>query len=336
MSHRKPLWKAAPFRFAAAALLAAVIVAACGVTVALAATVNVRIETPERTIFSGPVTLNTRSVVDTGGVSYAESNNVMSALVGAAQIGAFPLAVSYSGYGAFINSIDGEWPVWAPDTPWYWVLRVNGAFAEEGPSAFALKNGDTVLEYAGADTASPTVAVAPSVVVVGSTARIVAEQLDSNGVASPLAGATVHVGSRVATSDAEGAVLLPMNQVGVFGVRVEKTGFIRSGLSSMSVRYATAFTRFSADKNSVRSGATVTLGGTLACNGKGFSGRSVWLYTKKKGSSVWVGGAGVATNSAGKFSLKVRPRKSTSYKVVFAGDPTHVSATSATKLVTVR
>lgn len=122
----------------------------------------------------------------------------------------------------------------------------------------------------------------------------------------------------------------------MFGVRVEKAGFIRSGLSSLSVRYVTAFTHFAANKSTVRSGASVTLGGTLASNGKGFSGSSVRLYSQTKGSKVWVAGAGVTTNSAGRFSLQIKPRKSTSYKVVFAGDSTHLSATSATKLVTVR
>jgi hypothetical protein len=336
MSKRMPLSKAAPLRLVAA-LLAAAIMVGSGATVALAATpvVSVRVEGSNSALFQQSVPVGTSVITDTDHATHAETANALTAVDVAARLGGFPYEVTNSAYGLYVSSVNGELPVPAPPYPG-WLYRVNGALLSVGADQITLKNGDSVLWYYGTYDASPTVAVAPSVVTAGRNAKIVAKQLDPNGLASPLVGATVHVGSRVATSDAEGAVSLPMNEVGVFGVRVEKAGFIRSGLSSLSVRYATAFTRFALSKSAIRSGATVTVSGTLASNGKAFSGRRVRVYYRKKGSSKWVASTRATTSSAGKFSLKVKPKKSTYYKVVFAGDSTHLSTTSATKLLTVR
>jgi hypothetical protein len=113
------------------------------------------------------------------------------------------------------------------------------------------------------------------------------------------------VGSHVLTSDANGVVRLKMNAAGTFGVRVAKDGCIRSALSTLNVRYGASFTAFGANKSSVRAGTIVTLAGRLASSGTALAGRTVRLLIRY-------------------------------FKVVFAGDSSHLSATSATKLVRVR
>jgi hypothetical protein len=297
--------------------------------------VSVRIEGANAALFHQTVSVGTVAMTDTDGAPHTLSGNAMAAIGEASRMGAFPYEIKDYGFSLMLTSFNGEqqdltepWPGWN--------YRVNGVSLGVGADQTPVKNGDSVLWYYGTYDASPTVAVVPSVVVAGTTARIVAQQLDLNGVASPLEGATVRVGSRSFNSGADGSVAVAMNEVGAYGVRVEKRGYIRSATSSMDVRYRTAFSRFSASKSRVRPRATVTLRGALASDGSDAAGRSVRLQYKKKGSRAWVSSTRATANAGGAFSFKVRPRKSTYYRVVYAGDSTHLSANSAAKLVTVR
>jgi hypothetical protein len=317
------------------AMAVAIVAAAAGS--AFAATVNVRIETPERTIFAGPVTLGASTVIDEGGVAHVESNNAMSALERAAQWGAFPLAASYSQYGAFIDAIDGVEPIYTAESPDYWVLRINGAESATGASGATLKNGDTVLEYAGADTASPTAALVPApYVAVNSTATITAEQLDPSGVASVLADAAVYAGSKTATSGPSGTAGFRFATPGDYGVRVDRDGYIRSALSVLHVRYATSISALKASKTSVKRGAKVTFSGTITGVGKAASGRIVMLVTCKRGSKSWIGIVSSKAGSTGGFKFSVKVSKSSYYRAVFVGDDQFGVATGASRLITVR
>lgn len=336
MSQRSSLWRA-PARVLAAVLTVAALAGLSAATAigAPAPRVSVRIEGQNSTVFQGPVTVGTYGILDTGGVAHDAGGTALAAVESAARIGSFAYQVDDMSFGLYLSSINGELPVYTDPYPG-WLYRVNGVSLPVGAADAVLKDGDSVLWYYGAWDASPTVAVAPRVVTAGASARIVAQQLDPDGVASPLEGATVRVGSRAFTSGADGSVTVPMSEVGAYGVRVEKPGFIRSAVSLMDVRYTTAFSRFSASKSRVRPRATVTLRGALASDGSDAAGRPVRLQYKKKGSRTWVASTRATTNASGAFSFKVKPRRSTYYRVVYAGDATHLSATSTAKLVTVR
>jgi hypothetical protein len=336
VSNRTSAWKV-PQRVAAAVLVA-VAVAAFGVAPAFATpapVVSVRVEGSSATLFDRSVSVGTSVMSDTSDAPHTESGNAMAAVDVAARLGAFPYEITDSSFGLYVSSIAGELPGSAPDYPG-WLYRVNGVSLLVGADHATLKTGDSVLWYYGTYDASPTVAVFKSAVGVGTTATITAEQLDPNGVVSPLAGATVHVGSHVLTSDANGLVRLKMNAAGTFGVRVAKDGCIRSALSTLNVRYGASFTAFGASKSSIRAGTIVTLTGRLASSGTALAGRTVRLLIRRAGSSIWVASASAKTGSNGRFTIRVRPPKSTYFKVVFAGDSSHLSATSATKLVRVR
>jgi hypothetical protein len=194
-----------------------------------------------------------------------------------------------------------------------------------------------VLWYYGVYDASPTVAVvSASAVAVGSSATIVAKQLDPSGVASPLPGATVYVGSFVATSDAEGKVTVPMTKCADYGVRVEKDGYVRSALTMVHARYKASFSGFSTNKPVIRRGGKATLIGKLSVSGKTVTGRTVTLMHRKKGTTTWLTGQRTTTAANGRFAFKVAPIRSTEYRAVFAGNAQCSVASSSAKLVTVR
>jgi hypothetical protein len=198
-----------------------------------------------------------------------------------------------------------------------------------------------VLWYNGTDDTSPTVAVlSHSTVIKGTSATIYAKQLDKNGKASPLPGATVYVGSRVATSNAQGKVVMPMPRVGDFGVRVEKDGLIRSATTMLHVRCRTSVSNLWASKTSIyyrhyrHRTAKITLAGRLGVSG----GRRVNLYYRTVGMRGYAYKTHAYVRSSGIFvfnNVKV-PRKTTYFKVVFPGDSEGAPSASRSKRIKVR
>jgi hypothetical protein len=338
MSSRTPSKISTPARIVSTIVLTVALLGALATTALATAapSVSVRVEGAQRTVFNAVTSAGAATITDSDGATHAMSGNPICALDSAAQLGAFPYVAENGSLGLYVSSINAELPVASPPYPG-WLFRVNGARVDVGADQVALHSGDSVLWYYGTWDASPTVAAVPAAAVaVGSSATIVAEQLDPNGVASPLPGATVHVGSVVATSDAEGKVVVPMTKYGNFGVRVEKDGCIRSALAMVHVRYAASFPRFSANKSIIRRRAKVTLIGKLSLSGKAAARRTVTLMHRKKGTTAWVTGQRTTTAANGWFAFKVSPARSTQYKVVFLANSQFSRGTTKVKLITVR
>lgn len=193
----------------AATLLVAMFAASAGTAFASDPTVSIRVEGQNATLFNGTAPVGTSVITDTGTATHTMSGNAMCALDVAADRGAFPYEVVNSAFGLYVSSVDNELPVPSPPYPG-WMVRVNGVMPSVGADQVALHSGDSVLWYYGTYDASPTVAALPaSTVTVGSSAVVIAKQLDAAGAATPLAGATVYVGSRTATSAADGRASSP-------------------------------------------------------------------------------------------------------------------------------
>ena len=303
---------------------------------AFAASVTVRVEGAQRTYYAGPAALDSRSVLDSTDVAHVESNNALSMLDAAAQVGAVPYVLDNTAYGLYVSSIGGELPVLSPPYPG-WNYRVNGAYAMVAASEYSLKAGDSVLWYYGTYDASPTVAKVPaSYVPVNTTATVTSEQLDPGGLASILPTACVVVGSRTATSAIDGSAGFHMSAPGDYGVRVEKDGFIRSALEILRVRYTTNFSAFSADKSKVKRGHRDTLSGQLSGVGKTPSGRRVDLLARKAGSRTWSVSSHTTTSRSGAFQFSPKVSRLTYYRVSFAGDSVFGPSTSPVLTIGVR
>lgn len=307
------------------------------VSAAFAATAGVRVEGAQRTYFDGSVPLDTRRVVDSSGVAHSQSMTPLSTLDWAAQRGGFPFVLDSMSFGLFVSSIGGELPVWDPPYPG-WQYRVNGVSPSVGASAYTLKAGDEVLWYYGAWDASPTVAVVPAKYVpVNSTATITAKQLSPQGAASALSGASVNVGRTAAVSGSDGTVKIKLTAPGDYTVRVAKDGYIRSAPKVVRVRYTTKFSSLKVSKTKVKKGTTVKLTGKLQGVAKIPAGRRVYLYSRTAGTSKWKKVTSKLTSTSGAFSFSVKPKKSTYYRVKYAGDKTFAAASpSASRLVRVR
>jgi hypothetical protein len=124
--------------------------------------------------------------------------------------------------------------------------------------------------------------------------------------------------------------------VGDYGVRVEKGGCIRSAVSTVRVRNATSIAGPTVSRPSIRRGATSVLRGVLAAGSSKLAGRTVTLWHRAKGSTVWVAGRSATTGALGAAAFTVKPGLSTYYRLAYAGSNTFAPATSASVLVTVR
>ena len=305
---------------------------------------RVRVEGAGGTLFDSVRTVGATTFTDSRGASFDVTTGPtpLSALALAARLGGFPFLVKDYGSAIFVDSANDEVPGPAPDYDG-WMFRLNGSETKPGNSgdyysadSVALHAGDEVLWYYGAWDASPTVARPSSKLVrLGQSLKVTAEQLDQHGVASPLAGAVVRVGSRVATSAVNGAVSLPMTAVGDYGVRVEKAGCIRSALVTVHVRKPAAFAGPAASAAVVPRGSSAVVSAVLSGGVSGLAGKSVRLWHRTAGTSVWVAGQVRNTRSAGAVRFTVAPSRSMYYRFAFAGDGTYAPCTSASKLVTV-
>ena len=297
--------------------------------------VTIRVEGSSATLFTGVRAVRSTTIADSTGRKHEIAANPLAALDLAARIGAFPYVVKESAWGLGVDSVNGELPVPADPYPG-WMYRVNGVSLPVGANVATLAVGDEVLWYYGTWDASPTVAQpSAKLVKVGRSLRVTAKQLDMQGVGSALSGATVHVGSRVATSGPNGDVTLPMNAVGDYGVRVEKAGCIRSALVTVRVRRPAALDRPAASATIVAHGSSAVVSTVLASGATKLAGKSVRLWHRAAGTAVWIAGQIKTTGLAGGVGFTVTPSRSTYYRIAFAGDGTYAPVTSAPKLVVV-
>lgn len=298
--------------------------------------VHVRVEGAARTVFSADVTPQSVVMTDSDGGMHPMDGNALWALGSAARQGGFPYVLKDSSYGLYIDSVAGELPVPLPPYPG-WLYRVNGVSAMVGADQYALSAGDDVLWYYGAYDASPAVVAVPSEpVVTGSVVTITARQLDPTGVASPLPGATVHVGSSALTADALGQVSYTPSVAGDVPVRAESPGCIRSATSTLRVREVSRLAGASAKTRRIRVGSTYVFRSTLRSQGSALSKRSVKVYARKPGSSKWKLVARKTTDARGRISARLRPRSTTYYRAVWDGDATRLGSIGATYKITVK
>lgn len=92
----------------------------------------------------------------------------------------------------------------------------------------------------------------------------------------------------------------------------------------------------SASPSSVRRGGSSTVSGKMNGNGCGIGGKPVGLYGRTGTSGDFRLLATTKTGSDGSFTFPAqKPTQTTSYKTMFAGDPSHDAAASNVVTVTV-
>jgi hypothetical protein len=304
---------------------------------ATASNVHVRIEGQGGTVCDRyeNVTAQTASLSD--GTTLATGPSLLGALVIAARLGGFAYRIDPSGYGPSLASIAGQDDV-AVD-PWPgWMYRVNGAAPAYSIDKVVLKSSDDVLFFYGVwGETTPTVAVVSSTAIAsGTTLTVTAKQIDEQGNRSLLSGATVHVGSLTATSAADGTARFRLTTTGDYGVRVEKTGYVRSALTTVRVLKPTAIKSLKVSARDVEVGAVPVVSGVLASGSTKLAARSVRIEHRAANSTKWVAGQTKLTNKAGAVRFSVKPLRTTYYRITFAGNGTYAPVTSARVLVTIR
>jgi hypothetical protein len=324
-----------PSRLVAVSLvLFAVVLAAVPAFGSSVGPVSVRVEGASRTLFNRVIAVNSTTITDSSAATHAVDPSPMAALAAAARLGGFPyVAKNYSGWGLYLGSVAGDVATGSAG----WLYRVNGASLPFACDQAPLAAGDRVLWYYGTYDASPTVVVPASTLLrAGQILTVTAEQLDMDGVASPLAGATVHVGSRTAVSKANGTATFLMSAAGRYSVRAEKAGCIRSAVVSVKVRKRTAFRSLAVSDTGIEVGARSIVSATLVSGATRLGGRRVRLWRRVKGTAKWVPGQFRKTGSAGRVRFRVMPLRSTYYRFVFAGDGSHAPVASTPVLVAIR
>lgn len=314
----------------------AILLASGALALATPSGVHVRVEGARHTLYSGTVAGLPSVMTDSDGGLHDVDGNALWALEYASRMGAFPYVLKDMSWGLFIDSVGGELPLAEAPYPG-WMYRVNGVSPMVGAADYALASGDDVLWYYGTYDASPTAVALPTTPVsTAATVTITAQQLDPNGVASPLPGATVYVGSTVMTADNAGQVRFHTSQPGDYGVRVESAGLIRSAVRTLHMRRPAAFTKVSLSAGTIRLGSASVFAARLQSGSAYVVGRNVKIYARRATSSTWSYVATRRTGSTGVASLTVRPRTSTYYRAVWVGDSTYLDAHTTSVKVTVR
>jgi hypothetical protein len=329
-----------------ASALAALVLAVCALPAfAVAPTVHIRIEGGSGMLFDGTRAVGATSFTDSSGTSYnvTSAPTPLSALAQVSRTSGLSFFVKDYGTAIFVDSVNGELPGPGPDFDG-WMFRVNGSETAPGhPSAYysadsaRLHPGDNVLWYYGAWYAVPTaLSVSSHDVAVGTTLTVTAKQLDEHGVATPLEGAAVHVGSMTATSSADGTARFGITSSGDVGVRVEKAGCIRSAIETVHVRKSTGITGVKASATDVEVGAAPVISGVLRSGSAKLAAKNVRVESRATNSKKWVAGQTKLTGLTGAVRFSVRPRRSSYYRIVFAGNGTYMPVMSSRVLVKIR
>ena len=199
------------------------------------ASVYVRVEGQDTTLWSGDVTVADSTVSDNqGGMHYLAAPTVLGALVKASLAGGFPYVVRDFGWALAVTSIggDGDWDV----GPW-WLYRVDYKYAEVGMAEFILNETTPpvpphleILIYTSSTWSELPLRISlniQSVLVNQGFIATVTYYDDGTAAWLPLEGATVHADQDYLTG-IDGTVVLSIGQVGTFELFAECEGFIRS------------------------------------------------------------------------------------------------------------
>lgn len=199
-----------------------------------AATVRVRVEGSDRTLFSGAVAAGPCTVTDNQGGAHALTRPVvLGALDVAAELGAFPYVVKdFPGFGLYVHSVAGDVPTGA----YGWMYRLNWRSSPTGAADCLLAGGEELLWYYGAWDSRPIeIKTAASVLNRGQYVTVSAKEVSDTGVRTALSGAFVRIGKRSAMTNGDGVARLAMTYDGRFGIYAEKLGNIRSNRCLVSV-----------------------------------------------------------------------------------------------------
>ena len=209
-----------------------------------AATVNLRIEGPTKTLFEGPVSTGVRDfrfsgettghVCDgtaaIGGSSPTPVPTRGAAIAQAAETAPFDLQGTWNAqFGASFTSIAGESVAFDQNTNRFLGEYKNGAFASVGACADPISDGDDVLFAYGDGSEQLLELSGPARARLGSSVTVQVTDASTSTHAA-VAGATV--GGR--QTDANGvAVVGPLTTRGVTDLKATKTGAIRSNRVSI-------------------------------------------------------------------------------------------------------
>lgn len=177
-------------------------------SVALAATVKVRVEGKTKTLF-GPT-----EVTVTAG-------NAQEALEQASLLGEFYYSVTQTGFGPYVDRV-GRYGGSAGSG---WVFKVDDVSPPVGADRVTLKDGDRVLWYYA--TFGP--AGGPPTLTLKPTARgcYLAQAFDDNGRVAPVTGLVLHIGSKRTVGAKQNVQVCPGPHPGVL-VRATADGAVRS------------------------------------------------------------------------------------------------------------
>lgn len=303
--------------------------------------VHLRIEGAKHTLWAGPVMVGTHTLVDSDGGTHTLTGKALCTVDEAARLRAFSYTLRDTSLGLYLAEMAGESEITAPPYPG-WLYRVNGAFPLTGDGVFVgageydVKEGDEVLWYYGTfDTSPVAVELASRAIPIRGTLTVRVKQLDAFGAPSELGGAIVHIGSTVATADAAGEVTQTMTAPGTFGVRAEKEGFVRSGITYVRVGHRSAIASFDASPRRIHYGERVALTGRLFAGGKRGAGEVVRIQARTPGSGGWRTVLLARTDRYGRLYATRLPARTTLYRAFWPGDATRLPAFSGAVLVRV-
>jgi hypothetical protein len=207
---------------------------------ALPVTVNLRVEGPNRTVFDGPVTTDAHTVTTAtagphtcdgtnGAAEPAPGPTATGALDDAARLGGFTIDGPYGNFGIddyFIERVSDEQ---IDPLTQFWSLWINYAFSDKGGCQKRVLAGQDVL-WAGIPFSVdvPLKLTGPAAARTGQPVQV---QVVNGQTGVPQAGATVGG----ATTGTDGLASLTFDTAGIYRLKAEKPGTIRSNTLAVCI-----------------------------------------------------------------------------------------------------
>ena len=210
----------------------------------LTATVNVRIEGKDDTVWCGDVTLSSSVLTASdGSIHYLNEPTALGALDEANESGGFGYVLeSHPVYGLYISEINSEPPIgWDG-----WMYRVDYTSPWVGAGEYTLDGGEDVLWYFGAWTAPPLKIELDKTTVITGQAFIatVTAYNDSTALFDPVNAAEVYVdGELYWVTSPDGKLTMSLAIVGEYQIHADKgtwANYTRSEKVDLTVTTPTA------------------------------------------------------------------------------------------------
>ena len=199
--------------------------------------VKIRIETPNRTIWQGPVGINGCTVKDTTGKDYLITGaKAACALAEASKQGNFSYTFEDSAWGLFLKVIEGE-PL-SGDFDHFWLYYVNYQAGDVGLTDKDLKEGDELLLLLSGWPPPTLLKVEGSKFSVETDEPFTVKSTSYDQAKSdfvPVGEVKVHLSNQVYQTDQNGLLTLSLKEPGIYPLYLEKDGFLRSGKHEIQV-----------------------------------------------------------------------------------------------------